>query len=426
MNLLKRGAKGAAVLLTVTFALNLYAQNENKFKMYGFADMTISKYFPKDNSWIRSIDQIDEKTYFNLDHFNLYTSFQPNSKLRLLAELSFQDKPVNFVNSSGMKMHTMTSDSIWSVPVQAEKNKVKKGIYNYEWGSFSVERMMFSVNLNRFFNLSFGKFITPAGIWNVDHGSPVIMTVNQPSQYSHGEIFPKSQLGIMEEGKVFIGDADLSYSVYLSSGRENQALYKPEDISVGGQLRLSLPGLDEINLGFSGYTGKVNSKIRWTIMSMTTTDFVHWKTTTEIEDEDLIVYRENIIGGDVRLSKWGATLQAELNYQNLTNFLADDAKSKTLATYVIGSYDVLKKENVRITPYAYYEFVKYDDPLNDPTKNPVAVTDGYKKFMGGVNFRFFTNYGVKLEYNWTRIEMGDDPDGFNDCPGISSQFYIAF
>ena len=94
------------------------------------------------------------------------------------------------------------------------------------------------------------------------------MTISQTTQYSYAQIYPKSQLGIMEDGKIFIGDADLSYSLYLSSGRDNQSLYRVKDLSVGGQMRLNLPLLDEFTIGFSGYTGRVNTKLRYAVYTI--------------------------------------------------------------------------------------------------------------------------------------------------------------
>jgi hypothetical protein len=418
------------LIAVITVFLCSYAEN-NKFNLYGFSDMSITKYFPKDASFSRGIDRMDERTYFGLDHMNLYFNLQPNSRLRFLTELSFQDKPADYLNTAGSRIIIPPFyDSTWTVAKTAPKNKTMKGIVNYEWGSFSVERAVFTVDLNQYFNLSFGKFITPAGIWNVDHGSPVIMTILQPTEYSHDEIYPKSQLGIMEDGKFFIGDADLSYSIYLSSGRDNQTLNQPQDVSVGGQFRLALPLLDELNFGISGYTGRVDTKLRTQVTTMIftdPTDFSKFTSTTDYIDNTTILYREKVYGCDLRLRKWRTTIQAELNYQHLTDFLKNDATSGTLGTYVIGSVDAFKSDNLKITPYAYYERVKYFDPIDNPNNNGMVTSKGYHKFMGGLNIQAFSNYGIKLEYNFTRINLTTkDPDKLADIPGIGSQFYIAF
>jgi len=412
------------ILVVSAFSLPTLAQDVDKFQIYGFSDMAITKYFPKENSFIRTIDKMDEKANFSLDHVNLYTAFRPNKHLRFLTELSFQDEPVYSQDTAGQRwIWPWGSDTVISVAKLAPKNKVQRGIIIYDWGSFSVERALFSVYLNRYINLSVGKFITPAGIWNVDHGSPVIMTISQPTQYSYAQIYPKSQLGIMEDGKLFIGDADLSYSLYLSSGRENQTLYKAKDLSVGGQLRLNLPLLDEFNIGFSGYTGRVNTKLRYATSVIK--NIYTFEMETQISDVSTFVYRENVIGGDIRLSKWRTTLQAEVNYQHINNHLkTSNNTSGILATYIIGSVDAVKNEALKVTPYAYYEYVEYLDRQQNPLNNISVMSDGYHKFMGGINFRVFTNYGIKLEYNFTRLLLsGSTPE---DISGVGTQFYIAF
>lgn len=405
-----------------------YADND-MFHFYGFADMSITKYFPKEKSFSMGIDRMDEKAYFGLDHVNLYANFQPNSKLRFLTELSFQDRPADYLNTVGNRyIMAPIMDTTYSVAEEVPENKIQKGIVNYEWGSFSVERAFFTLNLNRYFNLSFGKFITPAGIWNVDHGSPVIMTIMQPNEYSMVEIFPKSQLGIMEEGKIFPGDADLSYSLYLSSGRKDQPIHSASDLSVGGQIRFGLPLLDELNLGISGYTGKVNTKLRTCITVLTYNPITNGVSSdATYSDSTKIEYREEVFGVDMKVQKWRTTFQTEFNYQYIDDYLKSNSSSKTIGSYFILSVDAYKAENLKITPYGYYERVKYFDPENNPKNGGFVVSKGYHKFLGGINFRAFTNYGIKLEYNFTRIDMpSHDPDGLADIPGVGAQFYIAF
>jgi hypothetical protein len=58
-------------LITTALITSVFSQAEDKFQIYGFSDMTISKYFPKENSFSSGIDKMDEKTNFSLDHLNL-------------------------------------------------------------------------------------------------------------------------------------------------------------------------------------------------------------------------------------------------------------------------------------------------------------------------------------------------------------------
>lgn len=414
-------------LVVLGFAVFSFGQSEKKFDFYGFSDFTITRYYPKDNSLSRITDGLDGKTSFDLSHVNLYGCFKPNNKIRFLTELSFQDKPVYYQNITGENIIVpqMGFDSTVTVAEITPKNKVQKGIAIYEWGSLSVERALMSVNFNRYLNLSFGKFVTPAGIWNVDHGSPVIVTVIQPAQYSYTEIFPKSQLGIMEEGKLFLGDADLAYSLYLSSGRDAGSFNEFTDLSAGGQLRLNFPVLDEATIGLSGYTGKVKKEISHLTMIRTYTSPTTYSTHNKFVYTDVVNYRENVVGGDVRFSKWKTAVQAEVNYQHIKDYLNKNNECNTIGTYVIGTYDLLKKDAVTLTPYVYFEYLKLLDPEQDPSRS--LPMEGYKQFVTGLNMRLFTNYGVKLEYCYISLKSTDPATYyFRDFPGVSTQFYIAF
>ena len=143
-------------------------------------------------------------------------------------------------------------------------------------------------------------------------------------------------------------------------------------------------------------------------------------------------------------------LQAELNYQHVTNKMRDDSASSILGTYILGSVDAYKANNFLLTPYAYWELVQYADTRHNPSLFTGVVPEtstsartsnmfnGYMKFMAGVNMKILTNFGIKTEFNFTRIlmadtEVGKDPnknledkDRLWDVPGVTTQFYIAF
>jgi len=438
------------MLLVGVLATGVIAQSDQKFKLYGFADMTLTKYFPKDQSSVRTVPLMDERLMFSFDHLNLYQEYRPNDRVRFLTEMSYQDKPPTYVDKNGsIFMGVETPAKL------ADTNKVQKGIVFYEWGSFSVERAQMSLSLNRYFNFTVGKFITPAGIWNVDHGSPVIMTVNQPSQYTFREIYPKSQLGIMENGTYFIGDADLSYTAYLSSGRGNPVINRAGELAVGGQLRLGLPVLDECNIGLSEYSGTQTAVLRTGDYSMYP-DF-------KVIDHRMFRYREYVSGIDFRIRKSIFMLQSEFNYQFVHNSMrkdwADDSMNTSIiGTYVLGSVDAYKANNFTVTPYGFWEYVRYFDTYNNPSLfgYPVDETDvaaatanqyflGYMKVMAGINMRMYQNFGIKAEFNFTQLyqakqpdyskfppdpvdpnDIGEDKDGLLNIPGVTAQFYIAF
>jgi hypothetical protein len=169
----------------------------------------------------------------------------------------------------------------------------------------------------------------------------------------------------MEEGKVFLGDADLSYVVYLSSGRGNQSLHKVSDLSVGGQVRMNLPVLDECTFGINGYRGKANVKLRTAFATMDfydPLDFNKFNMKTVYEDYDTIKYEERVYGLDMRARMFGLTFQSEWNYQDIKNYkIGKGAKTGIFGNYYMLSYDAYKTDKITLTPYGLFEYVKYYD-----------------------------------------------------------------
>jgi len=184
----------AQMLLFFGFAIS--QDNAPKFRMYGFADMSIQKMFLKDDAFLRASNLFSDRLMLSFDHLNLYTDFTPNDHVRMLVELGYKRSPGYMESVTGQIVNIagLGTDTI----LHAKSAPSKKKDTEY----FEIERATIQLKVNQYVRLSFGKFITPAGIWNVDHGSPVIITLRQPTQFSMMELYPKSQIGIMEEGNI--------------------------------------------------------------------------------------------------------------------------------------------------------------------------------------------------------------------------------
>ncbi len=352
----------------------------------------------------------------------------------------------------------------------------------YDWGSFSVERAWMEVQFNDKSNLRAGKFITPAGVWNVDHGSPVILTVKQPFQTGLVAIFPKSQIGVMEHGRGYIGDADFDYKAYVSAGRIHNtdkshnalSIETPKDLAVGGNLSFNLPVAAGLKLGASGFTGMQNQEYRQRIVNIDVTQtaadaakeaagLVAQKQmlSTDIkahiekrigeyvaaqallpdnhsyEVVEKAKARENVFGLDAVLDIQRFSLQTEFNQQRIKNQLKSDSLTKTTGFYGLASYKIGMGENANITPYFMYERVMQEGADNNEgtflgganTKTPGSVIDGFQTYVTGVNLRLYTNYIVKLEYSFadviTRGIYENNQDAF-DAGQLNLQFSMAF
>ena len=72
------------------------------------------------------------------------------------------------------------------------------------WASLEIERAWAEYGINDWLVLRAGLWLTPYGIWNVDHGSPVIIPVLRP--YVIGEqVIPERQVGVQAYGSTYFG-----------------------------------------------------------------------------------------------------------------------------------------------------------------------------------------------------------------------------
>ncbi len=426
--------------------------NNPKFLFYGFADMSFHKYFFKENAVVRAKNEYSDKFEYSFDHLNLYSDFSPNNKIRMLFEIGYEHIP-NYLQYSRGKILSVAGQPddtlIPAVPSPSDQNGGKE--------LFNIERAVLQLKLNQYARLSFGKFITPAGIWNVDHGSPVILTSRQPTQFSIVNIYPKAQIGIMEEGSLFLGNVDLSYCIYASTGRNEIQIDDPEEVAAGGQLVCNLPFLEVFRIGASAYTGilKESAEYMHITIDKSTTDKITAQALTDlqaglisIEDvqsrvqqliskeaqnpenykfvtTNLSKSRENIFGFDLRLYKNRIGLQSELNINKTKNHFTGKDGPDYVGVYGLLFVDAIKKLNFQLTPYFLYERVN----IKGSPSEILSMFSGYNLFMSGINARFFTNFGIKLEFDYLDIIT----DGFlsdyqknSDSPGLAGQFYVSF
>jgi hypothetical protein len=137
-------------------------------------------------------------------------------------------------------------------------------------GGIAIERAYVEYTLSPYLKIRAGRFLTPWGIWNVDHGSPVIIGPNKPYIVGEG-FFPEAQTGFEALGTAPLGDATIGYHLTLSNGRGPAAAYEDLDgnKAIGGRIFLRGYWLGQTDLGVSGYAGTVTDR-RQQIADLTT------------------------------------------------------------------------------------------------------------------------------------------------------------
>jgi hypothetical protein len=217
--------------------------------LYGFLDFTYAQQLGSESAivtWFPS---------FAIGNFNLYLSSELGSNWRSLAEVRFMYLPHGQVAGGGLFDPDATRNDT-SVTDYADVGRTLR------WGGVEIERAWIEYTVNSFLTVRAGQWLTPYGIWNVDHGSPTVIGVYRPYIVGEG-LFPERQTGIELHGQFYAGDMPIGYHLTLSNGRGPTDAYLDLDNNKGVGARLfaetdALPGV--LTLGVSGYRGNYTDR----------------------------------------------------------------------------------------------------------------------------------------------------------------------
>lgn len=170
---------------------NLYG-----FKLGGYSSASVS--VPRDGS-----------TEARLDDISLMLSWNNNGRLNFFGELELE-RPLS-----------------WN----ANNRFNRKNFY------FDLERLYLDYNVSEKVNVRTGRFLTPAGRWNLLHAAPLVWTATRPLATS--QLFPTAINGLMLYGAVPYQSANedsgqdlaFEYSFFMEALKDqirdnNEAMYK--------------------------------------------------------------------------------------------------------------------------------------------------------------------------------------------------------
>lgn len=434
-------------------ALATAASAQSAPKVYGFADANFS---------MSSIEHSFAKSFLGADTFNLslghaniYFDFKPNERVSALVEVGLASRPEYEGRTSSQVPAVITFngspisddqakaiivagqmaqlnlpvgtpqpmidgaraavvrgvDSIFD-PVLAQLRAQRAAETTTDKYGLNLERVHIDIKFRDEFKLRFGKFITPAGVWNVDHGSPVVLTVRQPLQTTTTPIFPESQTGMMGFGRTPLGDHDLDYSGYISAGRidgsasavstvNHNSIDKLTDLAYGGHVGLKLDVLKSIGLGASYFNGPLRQKYTTSQLVFALEDLlggVEKPRDYTITDTFWKKERESVVGVDAKVEVSQLLLQAEYNYGHRENELVEGT-AKLSGWYVLGAWTQPINEDFALTPYVMYEALGTETTgagasgaFND------GGLEGLTTLQFGLNASIYSNVNLKTEY----------------------------
>jgi hypothetical protein len=221
-------------------------EEAQRFKIYGFLDFGLKKAFPSKDEFFAAL--IERKLTFVLGNINLYFDAQPMPNWRGLVEARLTNYPHGQETVAANGQFTRTNNSVFDTSSPSGRNQVI-------WGGVVLERAQIEHTITDLFNLRVGYFLTPYGIWNVDHGTPTLISLVLPS-FQVEEAMPARQLGVQAYGATTANNLELGYSAYITNGRA-PFLEDPTDGKAGGA-RVTATFLGDnhtLKLGASGFVG---------------------------------------------------------------------------------------------------------------------------------------------------------------------------
>ena len=349
-------------------------------KLYGFGDVGYRQMLvPKDSPWLVYLNR--HPSLF-VGHLNFYFDSQLAERWRALAEVRF-----TYLPQGGWR----TSDGVAS-HADTRKADYLDFTRDHPVGGLMIERAFIEYNAFSFLSVQAGQFLTPYGIWNVDHGSPVIIGVSPP--YIVGaRLLPDSQVGLLAHGKVgLVDDLELGYAVGLSNGRTDLIAYEDLDDNkaITGRLSLTYRGFGELTFGSTVYAGTTTDNTRAIYFegsSPKSREDVHY----QVEERSLALDLR-LIKGDLQLQAEGIVNDRKFKEQGRPQLNAGLAPDRRNAGgYALVGY---RTPLAGIMPYVKGEYSP------DPSLQDIGVDDNVVLFTGGLNFRPVPRVVLKGEYTY--------------------------
>jgi hypothetical protein len=258
-------------------------------RVYGFMDFGFDKFFLN--------DVIDDgvgllrpspASSFVFGNLNLYFDARPLEHLHTLVEVRLTVAPHGEevglgppLDASYERIDTVAFD--FSSPSSQAQLRLG-GIY--------IERAWAEYEFSELLHLQWGMLLTPFGIWNLDHGSPTLITLVLPT-FVAAQMMPTRLLGVHVYGSAFFGPHEIGYALHVSNGRSPLEVDLSEDKAVGGRLFwASETPIGRLVLGSSVYIGHYEDKQK-KLDVRDDFNLFNWDTT--------VAYDEQVLGFDVAL-----------------------------------------------------------------------------------------------------------------------------
>jgi hypothetical protein len=382
-----------------------------KLEFSGFTDFSFVANVSSKDSPLRKIAY--QFPSFSIGNLNLYMNAALANNWRLLAEVRFLYLPQGNTN-----FPTNTSQQV--LPYDASALDYADDQRALTWGGIQIQRVQIDFTPHPLLNFRVGQFLTPVGIWNVDHGSPTVIGVYRPYIIGEG-LFPERQTGIQAFGE-WSGDSNLfGYAVTLSNGRGPSDAYADLDGNkgIGGRLYWTNNDFGSLTLGVSGYKGTYSSRNREYGLQTPPGQ------TPALEGLNPLAlqYREESIAADVRWQYHSLLVQGEAMQHGVvyTNGFRPGQNGLIFADYRDRGYYALAGYRLPwfgIMPFATFEGYNMASQPFTPPANAESI---------GLNVRPEPTVVIKLQYHVSQLGSDSSSQPYRGTlKRILTQLAVAF
>jgi hypothetical protein len=285
-----------AALLGQAEILEPVAQPES-IRVYGFMDFGIDKYFFSDDDALAVLRPTGATT-FVFGNLNLYFDANPVEHLRTMLELRLTFAPHGEETALGPPIGT----SYERIDTTAFEFSDPSSQSALRLGGLYIERAWSEYQFSDLIKIQWGLFLNPFGIWNLDHGSPTLISLMLP-EFIASKMMPTRLLGVHVHGSAFFGSSEIGYALHVTNGRTPLDFDLSEDKAVGARLYYALESdFGRLVLGTSGYWGTyLDQQRQYTPMAKSIVSLV-----------DVVKYTEEVLGFDVALDVGDLRVRSEL------------------------------------------------------------------------------------------------------------------
>lgn len=370
------------------------ATKEQTLRLYGWMDMGMTRLWGQPGD-LPSVLPAAQAASFAVGNINLYFDFQPTEHWSSMLELRFTNQPDGDVSFNQLTpVSTSYVDSGAPIPWSFTK-----------LGGVVLERAYIQYRHNDLLQLRLGQFLTPFGIWNVDHGAPTLIAMALPV-FMVQLLFPRTLIGIEALGNTQVGNWDLGYVAHVSNGRTLYQHDPTNDKAFGGRIygRTSRPY--RIQLGASAYWGRYSEVT-------TTLKFVPQVSFSSME---VTAFDELDLGLDLSLDAGPLRFRTELSrgqYVYETGKRPPDVLgapgAKTADSVQLDWYGLLayRLPVWGLEPYLYFEYYKWPSGAGDGYVAPSAGLNIYVTPSAQLRFQYIEHYFYSDLSNWTRLHDRD-------------------